>query len=55
LENWFVVKKRGVLKQKCLFGVFKGVWKNYMFEIQSHWRLVGTPFVMPGVILVIWI
>jgi hypothetical protein len=55
LENWFVVKKGGVLKQKCLLGVLKGIWKYYLFEIRSHWRPVGTLFVMLRVILVIWI
>jgi hypothetical protein len=55
LENWFVVRKGGVLKMKCLLGVLKVIWKYYLFEIRNHQRLVGTLFAMPGVILAIWI
>jgi hypothetical protein len=55
LKNWFVVKKGGVLKQKCLLEVLKWIWKYYLFEIRGHRRPVGTLFVTPEVILVIWI
>jgi len=53
LENLFVVRKGGVLKIKYLLRVLKVIWEYYLFETQSHWRLIGIPFAMPGVILAI--